>query len=608
MSLSPCPILISHARQLGGRLRRAALAACLVAGTAAAGPVPWTDSPFTHYASNVPLEAVLAEFAASFSLTLSLQPGLGGTVNGRFNAKNPTDFMTRLASVYGFTWYTHAGTLHISKASETVTRSLMVSGGSLSNLRQALLELGVLEPRFGWGELTDQGVVMVSGPPGYVKLVETTLEQLPPAASAQQVVVYRLRHASADDRVIMYRDREITQPGLASVLRNLVANRGIGASFNAEALGAQGGASRTGSSVADGGANVGGNGATTPLAPGVAAAAASPGAGRNVPPAPAGRRTDSRSNQTPSIQSDPRLNALVVQDVPERIPMYTRLIEQLDVPTALIEIEALIIDINTDKARELGISWAGRSGNGTAFGFGQLIQQPQSGTLSLVRAAGGATVDSGSLAVNAGSYLISQIRLLESTGDARIQSRPSVLTGDNTGALLDLSETFYVRLQGERVASLTPVTAGTTLRVTPRVIDDAGTRVVQLTVDIEDGQIEDRRVDSLPTVARSAVSTQAIVRQEETLVIAGHSSDRNVESNERVPFLGDIPGVGLLFSNRSRSVQRRERLFMIKPRIITAPGQVTSQDLGMSLKIDAILAKFPPASPMVSTQPRPQRN
>ena len=577
-----------HRVPLLPRLRSVALAACLAIGGAVAGPVPWADAPFSHYATNTSLEAALGEFASNFSLSLSLQPGLGGTVNGRFNARNPTDFISRLAGVYGFTWYTHAGTLYVSKASDTVTRSLTVPGASLGSLRQALLDLGVLEPRFGWGELADQGVVMVSGPPSYVKLVEATLDQLPPAASAQQVVVFRLRHASAEDRVILYRDREITQPGLATVLRNLVGNRAVGGAVASEAP-ARAGAGASSDS--------GGTSAST----GPSAAGATGSAG-NRAATTSSRRTEGRG-QAPSIQSDPRLNALVVQDGPDRIPMYARLIQQLDVPTALIEIEAMIIDINSDKARDLGINWAGRAGDRTAAGFGALAQQPQSGTLSIVHASSGNTINSGSLAVNAGTYLISQIRMLETNGDARVQSRPSVLTSDNTGALLDLSETFYVKLQGERVATLTPVTAGTTLRVTPRVVDDGGNRVVQLTVDIEDGQIADRQVDSLPTVARSTVSTQAIVRQDEALVIAGHSSDRNIESDQRVPFLGDLPGVGVLFSNRSRSVQRRERLFLIKPRIVTAPGQVTSQPAVLPPEIAAILAR-----PAQATDPSPKKD
>jgi type III secretion protein C len=249
----------------------------------------------------------------------------------------------------------------------------------------------------------------------------------------------------------------------------------------------------------------------------------------------------------------------VVTDAPERMPLYERLIAQLDVPAPLVEIEALIIDVNSERARELGINWSARGGSFSAtFGVPQPVRQ---GMLSLTLGS-----DTGNSAADKG--FMAQIRLLESAGDARIQSRPSVLTTDNIGALLDLSETFYIRVQGERVASVSPVTAGTTLRVTPRVVD--GTQAsIQLTVDIEDGQIQDRQVDSLPTIRRSSVSTQAVVRQDEALVIAGYSSDQTITSEQKVPVLSELPWVGALFSSKARLVQKRERIFVIRPRLVT---------------------------------------
>lgn len=574
-----------------------------------AGPVPWTDAPYSYFAKNAKLETVLAEFAGSFSLSLNMAPSGSGMVNGRFTAQNPTDFLTKLAGVYGFVWYTHAGTLHVSKSSDTLTRSLPAPGGGIANLRQALTDLGVLESRFGWGELAEQKVVLVSGPPSYVNLIESTLNGLPLASNQQQVLVVRLKHASAEDRVILYRDREITTPGLARVLRELVASSG-GASLGR-------GGSNSGNS--DGSTGVTNEAISSIAAPlrsasgsasdstGTLASAANGGNGNNNSNSNSNssfngnrasqgnsnsgnRNNNSASNSRgPSIQSDTRLNAIIIQDIPERLPVYEKLIAQLDVPTPLIEIEAMIIDINTERARDLGVRWSGRDGR-TAFGFGSLTQQPEAGTLSIVRGPVGANVTSGSLMVNAGNYLVSQIRLLENNGDASIQSRPSVLTTDNIGALLDLSETFYVRLQGERVATVTPVTAGTTLRVTPRLIDGVDGPMVQLIVDIEDGQIQDRRIDNLPTVRRSAVSTQAIVQQNETLVIAGYTSDQNLQNNERVPVLGEIPGVGLLFANKTRTVQKRERWFLIKPRVISLPGMTPMAGVPQAPTASATLA------------------
>lgn len=523
-------------------LRRSLAAALLCAGLATqapAAPPPWPDVAYTQYAENLPLPQVLAEFAASFSLALQLDKGVTGTVNGRFNTKNPTEFIDRLGGVYGFVWTVHAGTLQVSRASQLVQRALPVSGNPAA-IKRALTDMGVLDPRFGWGELPEQGIVLVSGPPDYVRRLEQTLALLPTQApGGQQVAVYRLRHASVDDRTMMFRDREITTPGLATVLRNLINGGGSGASEVLVQLAAP---LRT---VAE----------TSAAAPAGAASSAAPAA------------RPARATRAPSIQADSRLNALVVQDTPERLPLYEKLIAVLDVPTPLIEIEALIIDINATRMDELGITWGGRNGT-VAFGFGNPAATLAQGALSLV--SGGRNVTPTTVSQDTGNYLVARIRALESMGEAQIQSRPSVLTVDNAGALIDLSETFYIRTQGERVATVTPVTVGTTLRVTPRVVEpgDGQVRSVRLVVDIEDGAIQDRTVDTLPTVRRSVVSTQALVEEASTLLIGGYRTDQKVSNDERIPVLGQIPLLGALFSTKTNDVQKRERLFMIRPRVV----------------------------------------
>ncbi|MCH5875602.1 EscC/YscC/HrcC family type III secretion system outer membrane ring protein, partial [Salmonella enterica] len=70
----------------------------------------------------------------------------------------------------------------------------------------------------------------------------------------------------------------------------------------------------------------------------------------------------------PTVQADARLNAIIVQDIPDRIPIYRSLIEQLDLPSTLVEIEAMIVDVNSDLVSELGVTWGARAGS-TTFGY-----------------------------------------------------------------------------------------------------------------------------------------------------------------------------------------------------------------------------------------------
>ena len=81
---------------------------------------------------------------------------------------------------------------------------------------------------------------------------------------------------------------------------------------------------------------------------------------------------------------------------------------------------------------------------------------------------------------------------------------------------------------------MTPITAGTTLRVTPHYVQRPEGPVIQLDVDIEDGQIQETTVDTIPTVRRSTVSTQAIVAEGQTLLIGGYKSTQQLNRKPTV--------------------------------------------------------------------------
>lgn len=550
---------------------------------------PWPDAPYSYYAEEQDLVDVLREFAGGFSLALQASTGVSGQVNGRFNTDTPTEFLNRLGGVYGFNWFTHAGTLYVSRARDVRTEALSIDSGSISSLRQALLQMGLLDPRFGWGELPEQGLALISGPPAYIDLIKRTVATLPEGEGDQEVAVFRLRHASVNDRIVRYRDTEVTTPGVATILRGLLT--GSGDAANDEML----------SSVA---APLRDNPPTITetdtgvIQPGAVNAGMAVGT--------------SRRSREPTVQADSRLNAIIIQDIPSRIPLYRQLIEQLDVPSTLIEIEAMIVDVNAEVVDELGVTWGARSGD-TLFGQGNLGLSP-SGALPIT--PGGEPLP-GMIGVSVGNSLVARLRALEGEGDAQILSQPSILTADNLGAMIDLSETFYIQTRGERVAEVTPVTVGTSLRVTPRYIPGGGQSQVELTVDIEDGRIQDeRQIDNLPTVRKSNISTLAVVSDAETLLIGGYNSSHESERIDKVPLLGDIPGVGILFSNRARTWQRRERLFLIRPRVVaidgvrvvqpTSPERIAAQEEALQ-QIESELQRTRLRPLQVDTSPPPSR-
>jgi type III secretion protein C len=535
--------------------------------------MPWADAPFTYVASGKTVDEVLTDFSRTFSLRLSLSGRFSSRVSGKFDRRSPTEFLDRLAGVYGFQWFVHTGTLFISRTQDAVTRAIPVARlDSSGGMRRALSELRVLQDKFGYTELPRQGTVVVSGPEAYVTLVEQTITALPANTEELQVEVFRLKHSSVDDRVVNYRDREIRTPGVASILRRLIGDT-VGANSGVSVASADGGPNSASSASDDASRDTGaGNDAD----------------GRSKPVSNAARVSMMR----PSIQSDSRTNAVIVRDSSFRMPMYRALIAKLDVPTVMVEIEALIIDVNKNKLEELGISWYANGSNGrSGVAFGNPNSAPTNSTLSLFGGAAGSQLDmtTGSSVVlpDAGRYFVARVRALEQTGDASIQARPSVLTAENLGAILDLSETFYIETRSERVALVTPVTVGTSLRVTPRLIRDGDLSSVRLMVDIEDGKIQSQNpVGNIPTVRRGSVSTEASVALDESLLVGGYSSTQAVTGRDKMPILGDIPLIGNLFSARSQQVQSRERLFMLRARLVNSAELVKASDAGKPAGID----------------------
>lgn len=528
-----------------------------LAGTVLAAP-NWPLVPYSYYANQEDLPTLLREFAGGFSLALQIGPNVKGVVNGKFNTNSPTEFLNRLGGVYGFNWFVYSGTLFVSRSDDMQTRTIDSQGSSISAIREALEQLGVLDPRFGWGELNDQGIALVSGPPAYVDLVDKTVAALPIGPGGQEVAVFKLKHASVNDRTVTYRDRTMVTPGLATVLRNLITGNNTGMAN--ETLVTMAAPLRETPPLV----SVGPQGT-----PDASSAVSSAG---KASPGPSGLRL-----RDATVQADTRLNAIIVQDVPDRIPVYRALIEQLDVPSTLIEIEAMIVDVNSELVRELGVSWGVLSGD-VAVGYDNFSLRPTAGLP--LNGAGTIVGGAGALGLSAGNSLVARLHALQTQGQATILSQPSILTTDNMGAVIDLSDTFYVQTTGERVATVTPITAGTSLRVTPRYIGASeGTRV-ELTVDIEDGRIQEEVIgDKLPTVRKSTISTLAVVANDQTLLIGGYNSTQDSNKSQKVPFLGDIPVLGALFSNRSKSLQRRERLFLIRPRVVAINGKPVVQPL-----------------------------
>ncbi len=476
----------------------------------------WLPMPYSYVAEGESLRDVLVNFGANYEVSVVVSDKVNDQVNGQFEHDEPQAFLQQLASLYNLVWYYDGNVLYVFKNSEVQSRLIKLAQTGAAELQQALQRAGIWEARFGWRPDTDNRLVYVSGPPRYLELVEQTalaLEQQSQLRSEKTgplaIEIFPLKYASATDRSIQYRDTNVEAPGVATILSRLLSDAGV-QMVNGE--GTKGGTSHSGQAI---------------------------------------------------VQADPSLNAVLVRDAPERMAMYGKLIAALDKPSARIEVALSIIDINAEDLSQLGVDWR----VGIRTGSNQQVIIKTTGDRKGIEggAALGSLVDSKGL-----DYLLARVNLLENQGNAQVVSRPTLLTQENTQAVIDHSETYYVKISGERVAELKGITYGTMLRMTPRVIQLGDRPEVSLSLHIEDGNQKPNSsgLDGIPTISRTVVDTIARVGHGQSLLIGGIYRDELSESLSKVPFLGDIPYLGALFRSKESQTRRQVRLFIIEPRLI----------------------------------------
>ncbi|UZE25646.1 type III secretion system outer membrane ring subunit SctC [Pseudomonas sp. B21-056] len=517
--------------------------------TWAAVPDSWKHTAYAYDARQTELGTALADFAKEFGLGLDMTP-IEGKLDGRIRAENPEAFLERLSQEYHFQWFVYNDMLYISPSSEHTSARIEVSSDAVDDLQTALTDVGLLDKRFGWGVLPNEGVVLVRGPAKYVEFVRDYSKKVEPPEKAdkQDVVVLPLRYANAADRTIHYRDQELTVAGVASILQDLLESRARGDDINGiNLLSGAGGGGRS-SFSAPGATSLPYNMDSSGIDTGVLQQGLDRvlNLGKKSAKGKAGGRASIR------VSADVRNNAVLIYDLPERKAVYEKLVKQLDVPRNLIEIDAVILDIDRNELAELSSRWNFNSGNFS--GGANLFDAGTSSTLFVQNA----------------SKFSAELHALEGNGSASVIGNPSILTLENQPAVIDLSRTEYLTATSERAATIMPITAGTSLQVIPRSLDHEGKPQVQMIVDIEDGQIDVSTInDTQPSVRRGNVSTQAVIAEHGSLVIGGF---HGLEANDRlhkIPLLGDIPYIGkLLFQSHSRELSQRERLFILTPRLI----------------------------------------
>ena len=586
-----------------GTVMAGVLAATCDGGAKAAEP-PFGDRRITITAREQPVGAFLQAFFGQMGLSVSVSPSIGGTINGAWNDR-ATKVYGDISRAFNLLTYFDGQTVYVSPVSEAATRTLPAAPGVAAQARSRLNRMGLPDAQ-NRVRVADRALI-ATGSRRFLDQVEQVMRgqedgfdsaDRGPAYAMREALEYRvyyLRYAWAEDVVLAAAGRNVTVPGVASILRSVMGDGAPNVKRTEQLLpatvpGLRGQGLSARGRYPDG--RLGYDPAAGPM----------PAANEADAWQAAEQRGGGFNDGAPSavrIQADSRLNAVIIRDTRRRLDAYEPLIRALDVEPQLLEIQATIIDIDTERARDLGFAFQFTDKDGrNIVSFGDATSPT---TASQRRGLVVSTV------IRDGAEFRSRLTALEAQGVARVVSRPQVMTLSNVEALFDATRTFYVRLAGERDVDLFNVTAGTTLRVTPHVMRDNAQSRIRLLINIEDGSLTGERVDRIPVVARSTINTQAMIDAGQSLLLGGMVSQSDERATDKVPVLGDIPVVGNLFKSSRRVSGRRERLFLITPRLASSAGFVTPAiDLtapGQPLPRPPALPKNAPPLPRLPDDP-----
>jgi len=284
--------------------------------------------------------------------------------------------------------------------------------------------------------------------------------------------------------------------------------------------------------------------------------------------------TEKTEGKLGAIMVDEYSNAIIIQAIRSDIVKIINLIEELDIPTPQVLIEAHIVETTSTTARELGVQWGGLNYLGSnnwitsgATSTGSIGLPISSGAIDPTSGYAvnfpvtGAGVNIGYIAENVGKNILSiQLSALQTEGKLNILSSPSIATLDNQTAIFESGIEVPYRTETEPGVYKTEFKqAVLKLEVTPHVIDYKAIKMKIITNKDESTEAG---------IITKKADTNVILFNGQTMVIGGLSKESTAESKSSVPGLGDIPLLGWLFRGKEKTKSMEEILIFITPHIL----------------------------------------
>ena len=288
--------------------------------------------------------------------------------------------------------------------------------------------------------------------------------------------------------------------------------------------------------------------------------------------------TGSGSLLSPSgtITFDDRSNVLLIQDDARSVKNIKKLIAELDKPIEQIVIEARIVTITDESLKELGVRWgifnpteaAHRvSGSLDANGFSHISNNLNVNFATTVTPAGSLALQ---VAKINGRLLDLELTALERENNVEIIASPRLLTTNKKSASIKQgTEIPYVVTNGKNdTQSVEFREAVLGLEVTPHISKDNNILLDLLVSQNSPGNRVAYGQNEVVSIDKQEINTQVFAKDGETIVLGGVFHDTITKGVDKVPLLGDIPGIKHLFSKESERHQKRELVIFVTPHIL----------------------------------------
>lgn len=286
---------------------------------------------------------------------------------------------------------------------------------------------------------------------------------------------------------------------------------------------------------------------------------------------------------------DDRTNTLLISEVRDKLDLLEKLITVVDTPTPQVSIEARVVEASATFVRNLGIQWGFKGVADQFYGNATNLQFPNSVlvngamipqgivTKGIGGPLGGYAVNLPAPAFNSAlgfsfANVLDTFRVdialsaLETGGDGRIISRPSVVTQNNQQAEIIQGRQIPVQTVANFTVTTRYVNAALELRATPQITAEG---TIIMAIEIQNNAADFANlVNGIPPITMQSAKTTVMVPDGGTTVIGGIYRTEDSVTRERVPFLHQIPILGNIFKNFARTKQSRELLIFITPRII----------------------------------------